>query len=313
MISLDKSNIPFLRFWRQHLLYRASSDEITSLGRVSAQGVLGFPESWHFLIVFQTPNLGANPPTVKPPPFFLHFSVVHHPPTSLSTHHLLQHPGPCPPRGNRDPPSSLAPRIKLASQHAMGTTSIVTEADLDDEAVALVRLPPSPTIEPSTPSPLSTLTSLSSPRPQTTTTTPSVHTPVPAPASSSSQSLVSSRLDDRAAVAAAAATTSAIPTPKSTTASDTPPPPTSQSGERPRGNPQVTDNCMFCTPETAPPVENLEWIQCNGCKRWAHTQCTGLPRSINIQTIDKFHCKRCEKTRGPTTCNPHPLLFNRRM
>src|SRR5438046_338787 len=38
--------------------------------------------------------------------------------------------------------------------------TIATDTDLDD--VALVRLPPSPTIEPSTPSNLSTLTSISS-------------------------------------------------------------------------------------------------------------------------------------------------------
>src|SRR5271170_4027323 len=168
----------------------------------------------------------------------------------------------------------------------MGTTSIVTEADLDDEAVALVRLPPSPTIEPSTPSTLSTLTSLSSSRPPPSTTPLATN---------------GSKPDTTNGGPA----TSAIPTPKSTTASDTSPPPTTHSADRPnvsRVNPQVQDNCMFCTPETAPPVENLEWIQCNGCKRWAHTPCTGLPPSIDIQTIDKFHCKRCEKTRGPTTC-----------
>jgi hypothetical protein len=30
--------------------------------------------------------------------------------------------------------------------------------------------------------------------------------------------------------------------------------------------------------------------------------------SIDILTIDKFHCKRCEKTRGPTTC-AYPEAF----
>ena len=70
------------------------------------------------------------------------------------------------------------------------------------------------------------------------------------------------------------------------------------------------DNCMFCTPETAPPGENLEWIQCNGCKRWAHILCISLSPSIEIPAIeipaiDKFHCKRCEKTRGPTTCSQY--------
>lgn len=94
----------------------------------------------------------------------------------------------------------------------------------------------------------------------------------------------------------------AIPTPKSTTGSDTSPPPSSRNTHPSMNNPQMQDNCMFCTAETAPPGENLEWIQCNGCRRWAHTLCTGLPNLVDISAIDKFHCKRCEKTRGPTTC-----------
>ncbi len=44
----------------------------------------------------------------------------------------------------------------------MSASTIVTDMELDDEVVALVRLPPSPTIEPTTPSNLSTLTSISS-------------------------------------------------------------------------------------------------------------------------------------------------------
>ena len=268
---------------------------------VHAPDVLGFLKSLILPMLWKTPNLLVLAGRKGRPPFSLHTSASTSTPSLHSIpqqpHHLS--------RGNRGLPSSLATRInrehqRVQSQHTiMGTTLVLTEADLDDEAVALVPLPPSPTIEPSTPSPLSTLTSLSSPR-----LPPSSTAAVQAP-----HSVVSSKPDDRPL-------TSTIPTPKSTTASDTSPPPTSLSGERPRGTPQVMDNCMFCTPETAPPVENLEWIQCNGCKRWAHTQCTGLPESIDIQTIDKFHCKRCEKTRGPTTCTlppppppPFPLLF----
>jgi PHD-finger len=165
----------------------------------------------------------------------------------------------------------------------------MTDMDLDEEPVALVRLPPSPTIEPSTPSNLSTLSSLStsiSDNENTTISKPPIRDPA----------------NERVSVA--------IPTPKSTTSDTSPPPNSSKHGPSPSTTHQVQDNCMFCTPETAPPGENLEWIQCNGCKRWSHTLCTGLPLSIDISAIDKFHCKRCEKTRGPTTCTsfPYPTL-----
>lgn len=161
----------------------------------------------------------------------------------------------------------------------------VTETDLDEEPVNLVRLPPSPTIEPTTPSNLSTLS------------TPSVQP-----------------LDAKLVIPPQSDRPSTIPTPKSSSTDTSPPPrPPStphegRASRRSSLNPQLQDNCMFCTPETAPPGANLEWIQCNGCKRWSHTLCTGLPTSTDIQTIDKFHCKRCEKTRGPTTCTP-PLSF----
>ena len=181
----------------------------------------------------------------------------------------------------------------------MSASTIVTDTDIDDEAVALVPIPTSPTMEPTTPSNLSTLTSMSSS--DSAILDPNIAVPrnpvdVPEPSKT--------RVDppnDRVSTA--------IPTPKSTTGSDTSPPPLQNStpgpSRPPTDNPHVQDNCMFCTPETAPPGENLEWIQCNGCKRWAHTLCTGLPPSIDISAIDKFHCKRCEKTRGPTTCSQY--------
>ena len=192
--------------------------------------------------------------------------------------------------------------------------TVVTDTDSDD--VALVRFPPSPTIEPSTPSNLSTLTSISSTDStildiENTTTVPARNVAVKpnAPPIGDNQLHVANSSER--------VPTTAIPTPKSTTGSidDTSPPPSQQ--PRPQhqrhlrpssNNPQVQDNCMFCTAETAPPGENLEWIQCNGCKRWSHTLCTGLSFSVDISTIDKFHCKRCEKTRGPTTCTfPPPV------
>jgi len=158
-------------------------------------------------------------------------------------------------------------------------STVATDTELDEESVDLVRLPPSPTIEPTTPSNLSTPSTLTIP-------------PVDAKLT----------LSERP---------STIPTPKSSSTDVSPPPQSSAPYEgratrRGSSNPQLQDSCMFCTPETAPPGANLDWIQCNGCKRWSHTLCTGLPEDTDILTIDKFHCKRCEKTRGPTTCTRFP-------
>ena len=181
----------------------------------------------------------------------------------------------------------------------MSAPTIVTDMDVDEEPVSLTRLPPSPTIEPTTPSNLSTLTTLSSS--DSTILDPNIAGPVDSVDAPEPSKTSVGPPNDRVSAA--------IPTPKSTSASDTSPPPpppqqnsTSSPSRPPTNNPQAQDNCMFCTPETAPPGENLAWIQCNGCRRWSHTLCTSLPPSIDILTIDKFHCKRCEKTRGPTTC-----------
>jgi hypothetical protein len=177
----------------------------------------------------------------------------------------------------------------------------MTDTDLDD--VALVRLPPSPTIEPSTPSNLSTLASIST----SNSTILEVENP-PTRAAAPNPPAVKPAAIEEAPSSVNDRVSTAIPTPKSTTGSDASPPPSSRNTRTSTNNPQMQDNCMFCTAETAPPGENLEWIQCNGCRRWSHTLCTGLPVSVDISAIDKFHCKRCEKTRGPTTCSTPPCL-----
>ena len=193
--------------------------------------------------------------------------------------------------------------------------------DVDDETVGPVGLPPSPLLEaalfpPSTDPPL-----------------PS--SPIAAPSSISAQPRLPKDRGRRRATAGATAglvPSSTIPTPQSSTTDEPSPPhnPPSSGTPVPSQSPVIVgletplalplvdplvvadgspggtrgsqDSCMFCTAESAPPGENLEWIQCNGCKRWAHTLCTGLPHAVDIATIDKFHCKRCEKTRGLTTC-----------
>ena len=210
-------------------------------------------------------------------------------------------------------------------------STVVTDMDLDDETVDLVRLPPSPLLEatlfpPSTDPPLP-----SSPRAD-----PSSISALPQLPKDGRRRRPSTR------ATAGLVPSSTIPTPQSSTADEPSPPhnPPSSGTPVPSQSPVIAgletpvalplvdgpvvtdgslggtrgsqDNCMFCTSESAPPGENLQWIQCNGCKRWAHTLCTGLPHAVDIAMIDKFHCKRCEKTRGPTTCrNPRwtPLFL----
>jgi hypothetical protein len=155
-----------------------------------------------------------------------------------------------------------------------------TDTEMDEESVNLVPLPPSPNLDPA----------------HAMDTNVSTPTALAVISNEPKQAIPST-----------------IPTPKSRSSTDTSPPPipgaflaaTRMSRRGASGdNPQAQDSCMFCTPATAPPGANLDWIQCNGCKRWSHTQCTGLPSETDVSTIDKFHCKRCEKTRGPTTCTP---------
>ncbi|KAI9725567.1 MAG: JmjC domain-containing histone demethylation protein 1 [Chrysothrix sp. TS-e1954] len=43
------------------------------------------------------------------------------------------------------------------------------------------------------------------------------------------------------------------------------------------------------------------WISCNGCKSWFHTTCVGIDKERTVKDIDKFHCKSCEQSHGPTT------------
>lgn len=160
--------------------------------------------------------------------------------------------------------------------------TITTDTDLDEEPVSLVRLPPSPTIQAAQTPKFSLFTPLSVPTFQGRTRRASNH-------------------------AALNRHTSSIPTPKSTISNASSP--RADSSGRVRAMPQITDSCMSCTPETAPVGENLEWIHCNGCRRWSHTLCTELPTKTDIGMIDKFHCKRCEKSRGPTTCNPLPIPY----
>lgn len=45
----------------------------------------------------------------------------------------------------------------------------------------------------------------------------------------------------------------------------------------------------------------IEWIECNGCRKWFHTLCAGIRSKAEARTVDKFICKTCESQHGSTT------------
>lgn len=44
-----------------------------------------------------------------------------------------------------------------------------------------------------------------------------------------------------------------------------------------------------------------QWISCNGCKKWFHSDCAGFPDERELKDVDKFFCPACEPEHGATT------------
>lgn len=45
--------------------------------------------------------------------------------------------------------------------------------------------------------------------------------------------------------------------------------------------------CLECTEPYSSSILGEEWVQCTGCKLWAHTKC------VNSRNILFFECKNC--------------------
>jgi len=43
------------------------------------------------------------------------------------------------------------------------------------------------------------------------------------------------------------------------------------------------------------------WISCDGCKRWFHFACAGFKSEREVRSVDKYSCRDCKPTHGPTT------------
>ena len=43
------------------------------------------------------------------------------------------------------------------------------------------------------------------------------------------------------------------------------------------------------------------WISCDACKSWFHFACAGFKNEREVRSVDKYRCRRCKPTQGPTT------------
>ena len=43
------------------------------------------------------------------------------------------------------------------------------------------------------------------------------------------------------------------------------------------------------------------WISCDGCKLWFHFACAGFKSEREVRSVDKYRCRNCKHSHGPTT------------
>ena len=46
---------------------------------------------------------------------------------------------------------------------------------------------------------------------------------------------------------------------------------------------------------------STSWISCDACKSWFHFACAGFKNEREVRGVDKFRCRKCKPTHGPTT------------
>lgn len=54
--------------------------------------------------------------------------------------------------------------------------------------------------------------------------------------------------------------------------------------------------CPFCIRRD---VEKVEWIFCDGCKKWFHYACVGINKT-DVNNLSSYHCPDCEMLLGPS-------------
>lgn len=84
------------------------------------------------------------------------------------------------------------------------------------------------------------------------------------------------------------------------------PPPAALSTKAPNsqnGAHAICGICHFTRNSLAADIDSdaTSWISCDGCKRWFHFACAGFKSEREVRSVDKYSCKECKPTHGPTT------------
>lgn len=48
-------------------------------------------------------------------------------------------------------------------------------------------------------------------------------------------------------------------------------------------------------------TDATSWISCDGCKAWFHFACAGFKSEREVRSVDKYRCRKCRPSLGPTT------------
>ncbi len=84
------------------------------------------------------------------------------------------------------------------------------------------------------------------------------------------------------------------------------PPPAALSMKAPNsqnGAHAICGICHFARNSLAADIDSdaTSWISCDGCKRWFHFACAGFKSEREVRSVDKYSCRECKPTHGPTT------------
>lgn len=67
--------------------------------------------------------------------------------------------------------------------------------------------------------------------------------------------------------------------------------------------PSICAACNFSRNSLTLETENdaTSWISCDACKSWFHFACAGFKSEREVRAVDKYRCRKCKPTHGPTT------------
>ena len=73
--------------------------------------------------------------------------------------------------------------------------------------------------------------------------------------------------------------------------------------EKEAAAPSVCASCNFHPNVLTSETEDgsTSWISCDGCKSWFHFACAGFKNEREVRSVDKYRCRSCRPTHGPTT------------